>query len=107
MSGSTNSGYEQLKLEALRKCAVEIVKNMNPDAVKGTLYANRMLTDDELERLGLPVMTTRDKNFFILQKLPSKGLRAFDYFIEALRSTAEENPAHNELAELLLSKVLT
>ena len=97
--------HEEDKLRALRKCTVELCSKMNPDAMKVALYAKQMLTSDDVDRLGLPIMTKKDKIMFILTKIPSKGLRAFDYFIEALESTSDENPAHNELVDQLLNEL--
>lgn len=90
------------KRRTLQKCTVELVRDMNPEAMKGALFAKQMLTPDEVDRLGLPTMTRRDKNLFILQKIPSKGMRAFEYFIDCLQNTSEENPVHVELVEQLL-----
>lgn len=104
---AAQDNFEAAKLRALKRCTVELCRDMNPDAMKVELYAKKMLTSDEVERIGLPIMTTKDKNLFILQKIPSKGVRAFDYFIDALKSTSEENPSHTELMELLLRQVHT
>ena len=102
---SSNSlSEEKRKLKVIRKCFVELVRNMNPIDVKDHLYAKRMLTSDELDRLGLPIMTTRDKNTLILMKLESNGSGAFDAFVDTLQATSEENPAHAELVELLVSE---
>ena len=78
---------------------------MNPDDMKGALYSCQLLTADELERVGLPTMTHRDKNMFILMKLPSKGRQAFDLFVDCLKDTAEDNPAHLELVKQIMSAV--
>ena len=73
---------ETKKRQVLQRCTVELVRDMDPDAMKGALFARQMLTPDEVERLSLLVMTRRDKNLFILQKMLSKG--TFDYFIDCL-----------------------
>lgn len=90
---------------ALQKCTVELVNDMNPKALRVALYAKKMLTPDEVERLQLPVMTSRDQNMFILQKVPTKGSRAFDLFVDCLQETSEENPIHEELAEQLVKEL--
>ena len=78
---------------------------MNPDDMRVALFAKQMLTSDEVEQLSMPGMTRRDKNMFILLKIPSKGVRAFDFFVDCLQKTAEENPRHHELVGQLLSKL--
>ena len=84
---------------------MELGRDMNPDDMKAVLYAKGVLTTDEMDRLELPTMTTKDKNIFILLKIPSKGLDAFGIFIDALQATSKENPAHQELIDLLLAAV--
>lgn len=84
---------------------MELSRDMNPEDVKGVLFAKGMLTRNEMDRLGLPVMTRKEKNTFILMKIPSKGVGAFDYFMDALQATSEENPVHNELVDLLLKEL--
>jgi len=96
---------ETKKRQVLQRCTVELVRDMDPDAMKGALFARQMLTPDEVERLSLPVMTRRDKNLFILQKMPSKGTKAFDYFIDCLQETSEDNPVHMELIEQLMKEL--
>lgn len=100
-----DSSHDQRKMQALRNCTVELVRDMNPEAMKIELYARKMLTSDELERIGLPIMTHKDKNLFILQVIPTKGTRAFDYFIDALEATSGENPVHDTLLKELLHQV--
>ena len=56
---------------------------------------------DELERIDLPTMTTRDKNLFLLKVLPTKGSRAFALLLRCLEETSRENPAHLELKQKL------
>lgn len=87
---------EERKKQALRLCHVDLIKNMNPDDMKHALFARKLLTPDELERLSLP-QTTKDKNTFILQQIPRKGRDAFDLFVDCLQDTVGENPAHQEL----------
>lgn len=95
------SGDEEKKRRALKKCTVELCRDMNPEDLKRALFAKNLLTSNELERLSLPIMTTKEKNLFILMKIPSKGPGAFDSFVEALQATSEENPSHDELVHLL------
>ena len=96
---------DRLKKLALQKCTVELVRDLNPDLIRGSLFSRHMLTRDEMERLGLPVMTTRDKNHLILQVLPTKGRNAFDLFVESLQDTSRENPTHQDLADTLVAKL--
>ena len=96
---------EQKKADALRRSTVDLVQYMNPDQLKAALYAKGLLTDDELERLGLLTMTTREKNMFIVTRLPSKGPNHFDIFIDCLQETTHGHPAHEDLIRTLLSKV--
>lgn len=93
------------KQKILQKFTVELSRHMNPDDMKRSLFAKQMLTPDELERLGLPNMTTRDKNMFILTKVPGKGRQAFELFVDSLKETSEENPAHLELVELITDEL--
>ena len=90
---------------ALQRLTVELSRDMNPNDMQTALHAKQMLTRDEMERLSLPVMTTREKNMFILSKVPSKGRRAFDLFVDCLQETAESNPVHKELIDQLVRKL--
>ncbi|CAI8048343.1 hypothetical protein GBAR_LOCUS26685, partial [Geodia barretti] len=76
---------DSLKREALRNQTVSLTDNMNPGLLGPYLYSKKLLTHDEFERLQLPTMTTRDRNLFILQKIPTKGSRAFDLFWSVCR----------------------
>ena len=84
---------------------MELTRDMNPDDMKRALFAKQMLSPDELERIDLPSMTRRDKNLFILQKIPAKGSKAFDFFVDCLQSTASENPVHSDLVEMIFSEL--
>ena len=99
-----NESYRK-EMAGLKRCTVELGRDMNPDDMKAVLYAKGVLTTDEMDRLELPTMTTKDKNIFILLKIPSKGLDAFGIFIDALQATSKENPVHQELIDLLLAAV--
>lgn len=94
-------GGRKKKLAALRKCTVELSESMNAEDMTTTLYANNMLTKDEVDELRIP-QSTRNRNLYILLKVPSKGLRAFDYFVDALQATSWDNPSHKELVDLLM-----
>lgn len=91
------------KRKLLQKHTVSLVKHMNPELLRPVLFAKKLLTPDEAERLTLPGQTTRDKNMFILQQIPTKGRRAFDLFIEALQETMEDQPSHSELLDAIMS----
>ena len=92
-------------MRALRECAVELCRDMNTDDLTAALYAKGLLTTDEVEMLGLPIKTNREKNLYIVTKLPSKGPKAFKIFVEALKSTSVENPVHCDLVELILQSL--
>ena len=96
---------EHRKMKAVRECTVDLCRDINTDDLTAALYAKGLLTTDEVERLGLPIMTTREKNLYIVTKLPSKGPKAFDYFVDALQATSEENPAHSDLVDLLMKAI--
>ena len=96
---------DPLKRRALQQLTVELVNNMNPDQLRPHLFQKCLLTRDEQERVSLPVMTTMDKNMFILQRIPSKGSDAFDLFVECLQETVEAVPAHQQLVEGLFVKL--
>ena len=104
-TGSLDPEDEKKKLRAIKKCFVELNKDMNPEDMMPELYSRKLLTKNEMERLGLPLMTRSEKNTFILIRLQSKGKGAFDYFVDALQATSEENPAHSELVDLLLKEL--
>ena len=93
------------KMRVLKKFTVELTRDMNPDHMKLSLFAKQLLTTDEMERINLPTMTTRDKNMFILMKLPSKGRQAFDLFMDCLKETSEENRSHSELVSQIMLEV--
>ena len=95
---------EGKKLKMLRKCCPQLVKFMNPDSLCPVLFSKELLNSDELERLSKFEKTTRDKILFIVLTIPTKGTGAFSRFIDSLRETSEENPAHNELIRLLLNQ---
>lgn len=86
---------------SLRAATVQLVNNMDPNALKHVMYAKNLLNLDEFERIDLPTMTTKDKNMFIIRVLPTKGARAFALFLNCLEETGRENPAHLELRQLL------
>jgi len=92
------------KLRMLKKCTPYLMKTMNPDSMLPALFSKDLLNSDEMERLNQPHQTTRDKNLFIILAVPKKGSGAFDLFVESLKETSEENPAHNELIRLLLNQ---
>lgn len=102
-SSQTDSTAKRLKI--LQRHTVELSRDMNPDDMKRSLFEKEMLTLNELQRLGLPTMTTLDKNMFILAKIPSKGRQAFDLFVQCLIETSEENPVHKELVTKILTEV--
>ena len=102
MATTTSEGEERRKQRALRECTVELCRDMNTEDLTEALYAKGVLTTNEVERIRLPVTTTREKNLFILTKLPSKGPKAFDYFVDALQATSRDNPAHSELVDRLM-----
>lgn len=58
---------EALNRRAIQRLTVKLTDNINPSALGPYLYQRQLLTRDEFERLSLPVMTTQDKNLFILQ----------------------------------------
>lgn len=93
------------KMKVLKQLTVELTDYMNPEDMKRSLFARQLLTADEMERVSLAHMTTRDKNMFILTKLPSKGRQAFDLFMECLRETGDDNPSHRDLVSQILDKV--
>ena len=101
-SSLSSDSEDRRKLKVIRKCFVELCRGMNPEDLKGALFARNMLTSNEMDRLALPIMTPKEKNTFILMKLESKGSGAFDSFVDALEATSQENPAHSELVALLV-----
>ena len=92
-----NSAHRQ----SLRAATVELVRDMDPNSLKHVMYARNLLNSDELERIDLPLMTTKDKNLFILKVLPTKGSQAFGLFLGCLEETGRENPVHLELKQKL------
>ena len=96
---------EAKKMRAVRACTVELCRDMNTGDLTAALYAKGLLTTDEVEMLGLPIKTNREKNLYIVTKLPSKGSKAFEMFVECLKSTSEENPVHNDLVQLILQSL--
>lgn len=96
---------DEKKKKALQQLHVELVNGMNPEAMKDALFAKELLTRDEFERTGLLYMTVRDKNVFILQRIPTKGKDAFDLFVDCLQDTSQENPSHRELYSKLIQKL--
>ena len=87
--------------KSLQAATVELVNNMDPNTMKCVMFSKELLNLDELERIDLPSMTTRDKNLFILKVLFTKGSRAFALFLRCLEETSRENPAHLELKKKL------
>ena len=96
---------DEKKKRALQRLHVKLVSDMNPEEMKDRLYEKTLLTRDEYERIGLPNKTTKDKNIFILQLIPTKGKDAFDLFVDCLQATSAENPAHRELYVSLIQKL--
>ena len=87
---------------ALQTAHVDLIRDMNPAALRDLLFAKRLLTTDECERLD-SMSITSDKNRYIARLLPRKGANAFREFIACLRETGEENGAHIDLANDLES----
>lgn len=58
---------EAQKKRAIQRLTVKLTDNINPGVLGPYLYQRQLLTRDEFERLSLPIMTTMDKNLFILQ----------------------------------------
>ena len=83
----------------LQHLTVDFVDKMDPEEMKTHLFQKHLLTRDEVEQLGLPIHTTRNKCMLILTKLPTKGAEAFDRFVECLEETADKVPGHAELVE--------
>ncbi len=96
---------EPRKRRALERLTVELCRDMNPDDMKRSLFAKQLLTPDEVEQIDLPIRTRRDKNMFILLKIPTKGMRAFDIFVDCLKDTSLENPVHEDLVHQLLQEL--
>ena len=95
---------EEKKLKMLQNCFPQLLKSMNPDSLYPVLFSKSLLNSEEVERLSKFEKTTKEKNSLIVLALRYKGTGAFSGFIEALRETSEENPAHNELIRLLLNQ---
>ena len=93
------SGEEK---SALQKAHVDLIKGMNPTALKDLLYTRKLLTTEEYEKLDLQP-TNADKNRYIILLLPRKGSGAFRNFVACLQETSGENYAHTELVDMLES----
>ena len=89
---------------ALQSAHSDLIRDMNPTALKEPLYTRKLLTTDEYEMLDIKP-TTRGKNTFIAMLLPRKGASAFRDFITCLRETGDENGAHIDLANDLESRL--
>ena len=98
------AGMNKHEKAALQKLTVELCKQMNPDDMRPSLLAKKMLTYDQNERLGA-MSSMREKSMFILQLVPTKGSKAFELFVESLQETSDENPTHASLAAMLLDSV--
>lgn len=77
-----------------------LMSTFNVEDLLPTLYAKRLLTLDECERLTNPAMpmTRQDKVSFIISLLEAKGPTAYLLFVKCLEETCE-NPSHEELLQ--------
>ena len=89
---------------ALQTAHLDLIRDMNPAALRDRLFTKRLLTPDECERLD-SISITSDKNRYIAMLLPRKGASAFQEFIACLRETGDENRAHIDLANDLESRL--
>ena len=84
----------------LQDKATSIAQYMNPTEISPHLFQKRLLTQNQLDHLhSLP--ETKAKNTYIIHKVGSLGRKAVSLFVECLRATAYEVPAHEDLANEL------
>lgn len=103
-AGRVQVGMRVEEKSALQSAHLDLIRDMNPTALKDPLYNRKLLTLDEYEMLDSKP-TTRSKNTFITMLLPRKGASAFRDFISCLRETGDENSAHIDLANDLESRL--
>ena len=85
----------------LQKRATHIAQYMNPTEIIPHLFEKQLLTQGQLDDLH-SLHETKAKNMYIVQKVSSQGHKGVSSFIECLRATANEVPAHGDLANALL-----
>ena len=84
----------------LQDKATSIALYMNPTEISSHLFQKRLLTQNQLGHL-LDLSETKAKNMYIIHKVGSQDRKAVSLFIECLRATAHEVPAHGDLANEL------
>ncbi len=77
-----------------------VVKGLNPSCSTRKDYMPSVV-----KGLNPSRSTRKDKNMFILQKIPTKGMRAFDIFVTCLQETSLDNPVHEDLIVSLMREV--
>ena len=89
----------------LRDKTTHIAQYMNPTEIIPHLFEKQLLTQGQLSHLD-SLHETKAKNMYIVQKVSSQGHKGVSSFIECLRATANEVPAHGDLADELESSLL-
>ncbi len=69
----------------LRKCHTLLVNNLDTLPVTDYLFQEGILTSEDKNNIKLPVNTPEDRNRILLEKLPTKGPKAFVKLLQALR----------------------
>ena len=79
----------------------ELIELTEPDSLIIDLYAKKLLTKDEWQKLRLPSKIKREKTGDLLVDiLPQKGSAAFDALVQSLRQTEQEHIVTNFLEPL-------
>ena len=77
------------------------MKHFNVKPAIPHLRKNSLITNDHHERLLLPDKTNADMVNLVMVWLPQAGDQYLERFINSLRGSSEECPAHNDIADEL------
>ena len=84
----------------LHQCYEQLIQYMDINELLPFLIREQLVTTHESEVLTNPYETRKEKNLYLLSKLPTKGENAFELFLKCLEES-NEHLGHAELVVLL------
>ena len=84
----------------LHQCYEQLIQYMDTNELLPFLIREQLVTTDESEVLTNPYKTRKEKNLYLLSKLPTKGENAFELFLKCLEES-NEHSGHAKLVILL------
>ena len=85
--------------EKLRKLRVQLVENINALQLTDYLLQENILVSEDVEVI-LSKVTTKEKARTLIEIIPTRGLKAFDIFVAALKQYQHHEDLVKKLEEL-------